>query len=438
MSSRTPRQFFTLIFLLILFSVFHLILFAQTPKPGDQNLPQGAFRNFVGLNEGLRWSEHILDECARIGIKILRRDLNWNEVEKSKGQFDWRDMDKYLSGCEKRGIKAILIIGKTNPVYDSTATVAIPGNYLWKPYENFVKAAVTRYRNKDVIWEVWNEPDIPHMHGAMAAVQYIEHAIGVMKVIRSISPQATIAGPANGYCIRDHGNNWSMQVISNLERRKLREDFWRNLNIWTGHQYTSLPPDKVMIDGEEMYDLQRRLLDQHGAKDIPYSTGERGFTANPKSSQAYAFAGNEQERINRYIRQNLWGIYKEPRAFIINYVTYDVYESGKQIIDNPAGESLKVMLDVLGDYTFASRIKFYDDDVVLLKFSKDGINRYAVWDRAGRNLSLNIPVYAEKTFLYDLNGKKTEIKQDTYLENIPVSGSPVFLQPEGEYEPKRK
>jgi hypothetical protein len=48
--------------------------------------------------------------------------------------------------------------------------------------------------------------------------------------------------------------------------------------------------------------------------------------------------GDAARKADYYTRQCLWGIYKEPRGFLINYVTYDVYNSGKQIVDdlNPA------------------------------------------------------------------------------------------------------
>jgi hypothetical protein len=163
---------------------------------------------------------------------------------------------------------------------------------------------------------------------------------------------------------------------------------------------------------------------------IPYATGERGFTANPKASQAYAFSGDEYHRISYYLRQCLWGMLKEPNGFIINYVTTDVYDSGKQILGNPAGDALKVMLD-MGDYTIAERIKLFDESVVLLRFVQANRSRYVIWDRQNRPLTLNLPLELKNANIITYQGKKKKVSAEGgYLSNISFDGMPLFINPE--------
>jgi polysaccharide biosynthesis protein PslG len=402
---------------------------ALSAKPGDAGLPSGAFRNHIGLNEGLAWNESMLQACGDIGIKILRKDLGWKEIEPVKGKYDWADTDKYIAGCEKRGIKVLLILGKTNKLYDTSPTIALPGNALWEPYAAYVKASVERYKDKNVMWELWNEPNVSHMHADMTPVQFILHSLGVMKIIRSVDPDATIVGPATGSGLRLEEDSWGNQLLRNLQRMGKRDEFWQNLNAWTGHHYTPVAPDNLMMDGREMYAVQRAVLDANGGAGVPYCTGERGFTANPKPSQAYAFAGNENRRISYYLRQCLWGIYKEPKGFIINYVTHDIYNSGKEIIGNQAGNAIKTMLEVLGDFEFKERIHLKDEQIVLLKFTRGSEARYAVWDRGNQRQVLNLPVYADKTTLVTTGGQYKSLQNKEYLPEVEVSGSPVYLIP---------
>lgn len=398
-------------------------------KPGDAGLPAGAFRNHIGLNEGLAWTEAILNESGKMGIKILRKDLNWKEVETTKGKYDWTDTDRYIAGCEKWGIKVMLILGKTNKLYDPTPTIPLPGNALWEPYAAYVRAAVERYKNKNVIWELWNEPNVTHMYADMTPVQFILNALGVMQVIRAADPEATIVGPATGSGLRLGEDTWGNQVLRNLQRMGKRDAFWQNLNAWTGHHYTPQPPDHLLLDGREMYDVQREVLDANGGNNIPYCTGERGFTANPKPGQAYAFAGNETRKTSYYLRQCLWGIYKEPRGFIINYVTHDVYGSGKEIVGNATGAALKTMLDILGDYEFRERVSLQDENVVLLKFAKGNEERFAVWDRSNGEQVRNLPIYGTKAILLTPDGRSREAKLKDYLPDVVITGMPLFIIP---------
>jgi hypothetical protein len=404
-------------------------------KPGDADLPQGPFRNHIGLNEGLKWSTYILDRCKEMGIKILRKDLGWSEVEKKKGEYDWTEMDKYLQGCEERGIRVMFILGKTNGLYDRTATIPIPGNYLWEPYANYVKAAVERYKGRKVIWELWNEPNVPHMPWDMTPFQFISNAFGVFKTIRSVDPNATIVGPANGYCMRFSEDNWCWQVLRLMTidkkpyTRYRINNFWANLNAWTGHHYTTSAPDDLNIDGVEMYELQRKVLDAFGGHEIPYCTGERGFTSNPIPSQYYAFVGNEKRKTAYYTRQCLWGIYKEPRGFTINYVTYDVYNSGKEIVDNATGVAIKSMLDVLGDFEYKERIDLFDDKIVLLRFVKGSEERFAIWDRTNQEKEVNVPVESNKALVYTNEGSSTTATGTRNSILLRVGEAPLYIVP---------
>ncbi|MBC8034005.1 MAG: hypothetical protein H7Y03_07660 [Chitinophagaceae bacterium] len=399
-------------------------------KPGGKGMPSGVFRNHIGLNEGKKWSKATISECARIGIKILRKDLEWDQVERQKAVYDWAEIDEYLSECKLAGIKVILILGKVNKLYDSTATIPIPGNFLWEAYSNYVKASLRRYKKSDVMWELCTEPDIPHMYADMTPVQFIRNALGVMELIRSIDPEATIAGPGSGFPLTWENESWNRKVWENLLRQNKTNLFIKNLNVWTGHFYINKAPDNVYTEGVESYDLQRMLLNHFNAHHIPYATGERGFTANPKESQAYAFSGNEYLRISYYLRQCLWGMYKEPHGFVINYVTTDIYNSGKDILYNPAGEAIKLMLDNVGDFHLEARISFHDEGIVLLKFIKGDKEKFVAWDRFNRSLHLNLPIKSKRTEITNYQGKVTRINKDAdYLESIEIGSMPIFIHP---------
>ena len=413
----------------LLLIVFLFSIKSMAQKPGDLGMPHGVFRKIIGLNQGQKSTPELIERSADKGIRIMRKDLNWSEIEKSKGLYDWKESDKYLDLCESMNIKVIFILGKTNNIYDSTFTVPIPGNYLWTPYSAYVKEAVERYKGRSVIWELWNEPNVTHMWADMTPRMWVEYATGVMRIIREVDPEATIAGPATGSCMRRDGDNWIWQTFRLMKRYGKDSYYIRNLIAFTGHHYTSQAPDNLYIDGVEMYRLQREIMNEWGYDEIPYCTGERGFTSNPKPSQHYAFVGNKDRKVSYFLRQCLWGIYNEPRGFIINYVNYDVYDSGKDIVGSEVGEAMRNMLDILGDYVFERRIDVNSENIVFLRFEDGKKARYVVWDRSNTESKTILPLCSSPIELIDKYGKSSVSEADKYGIEVTVGESPLFLIP---------
>ncbi len=394
----------------------------------NRRLTGDTFREHIGVNEGLQPTTEILDRCQKIGFGIIRREIEWNKVEREKGILDWTQMDKYVSDCHKRGLRCMLILGKTNGIYDRSQTVPLPGNALWEPYSNFVREAVLRYNDYDVIWESWNEPNVAWMFGSMSPMQFYDNFAGVADIIRNINPDAILVGPAVGEGLRPSEDNWCYQLLTTLKKKNLLDKFLNTIDAWTGHQYVPGMPDCLNICSKEYYTLQRELLDLFGGTDIPYCTGERGFTANPKESQRYAFVLNEECRAACYVRQCLWGIHKEPRGFTINYVTYSVYDCGKGILDTDTETALSVMLNVLGDAVYVSRIDTGIDSVVLLKFEQNGIPRYAVWNQNDNLVRIALPIEPD-AYLYDMMGNVQKAEGNGEYLTVTVGQTPVYIVP---------
>ncbi len=417
----------------------------QAVKPGDAGLPSGVFRNYIGVNEGLRWSEYLLDRCRDIGFTLIRREFDWKEVEKERGVYDFEDADRYIEACEARGLRVMFILGKTNPLYDTSYTVPVPGNALWEPYAGYVRACAERYAGRGMIWETWNEPNVPWMWGDMTPRQWLFNTLGAADLIRVADPDATVVGPAAGEGLTLAGNGWCDQLLRLLRdfsgklsapgyKSPTLDSLWSRINAWTGHQYTPHAPDSLLVDGVEYYELQRRILDSFGGGGIPYCTGERGFTANPRLNQRYAFAGSEARAADYVTRQCLWGIYREPRGFTINYVNYSVYDCGKDIVDTPLGVALQAMLDSLGDCEFAERVVLPNPDIVMLRFVQGEESRYAIWIRAEKELELAVQTAGEPMVIVRNDGSREAAIRSRHGVTVRIGPSPVYVMPRRETE----
>ena len=87
------------------------------------------------------------------GIRWVRMDLAWSNVEQTVGQYNFTSYDPLVSSTAQYGIKVMFIFDYANPLYD--------GGY--SPYDsagrtafaNYARAAVAHYQGKGIIWELY-------------------------------------------------------------------------------------------------------------------------------------------------------------------------------------------------------------------------------------------------------------------------------------------
>src|SRR5262249_50200524 len=144
-----------------------------------------------------------LDMVTALGLRLIRTDIFWHEVEVEPGRYNWGRYDELVAKLRARGITPLLILAYSNPLYARSLTGNLdrPETAYEAPVEQtarsafvaFAQAAAARYR--DVIWEIWNEPN--HFFGRPVQIQrYVQLAMDSCEAIRSVDPNAPVIGPA--------------------------------------------------------------------------------------------------------------------------------------------------------------------------------------------------------------------------------------------------
>jgi|GEM_PF-501300 len=89
----------------------------------------------------------------------------------------------------------------------------------WEKWEAFVRAQALRHRDKGLLWEVWNEPDVKPRHWDGTPAQFRETYLRAYRILREVlGPQAMIGGP--GFSSFDAWTN-----PQGLNTRALMRDF---------------------------------------------------------------------------------------------------------------------------------------------------------------------------------------------------------------------
>jgi hypothetical protein len=131
----------------------------------------------------------------------------WISVEKRKGQFDWKELDRYTEAAESHGMGFFFSSGfvpewaaenkssckQANFNPEVSMCTSMVANI--RDWDNFVTALATRYKGKIHIYDLWNEPWNENIFTG-SVPDMVTLTTHMHDIIRSIDPSAVIVAPA--------------------------------------------------------------------------------------------------------------------------------------------------------------------------------------------------------------------------------------------------
>lgn len=101
------------------------------------------------------------------GFKFIRLPVQWNSLEKEKGEFDFSETDYFMQEAQKRGVRITLAIGQKTPrwpeCHTPTWTMQLNDEQYIEGLNNYILQTVNRYKDHPALemWQVENEPFLP-------------------------------------------------------------------------------------------------------------------------------------------------------------------------------------------------------------------------------------------------------------------------------------
>ena len=106
---------------------------------------------------------------SQTGVKWMRQEFDWSEIEPSPGVFSWTTYDEFMTLAAQHGVHVLPTLIDT-PSWDGPSWNAIPADP--SAYATYVAAVVARYGPHGTFWsanpnlpndaiqtfELWNEP----------------------------------------------------------------------------------------------------------------------------------------------------------------------------------------------------------------------------------------------------------------------------------------
>ena len=399
----------------------------------DLVLPAG-----VGVNiHFTRGRERDLDMIAAAGFKFIRMDFSWGAIERKKGIYDWSAYDELTANLDRHGLRAYYIFDYSNPLYEQTvvAKEAFSGQIkevLTSPqhpesiaaFARWAAAAAKHFQGRHVVWEIWNEPNIPFWEPKPDVNQYIALALATAKAVRAADPHATIFAPAASEL------PWPFLEVF------LKSGALEFLDGVSVHPYRfphSLPPETA----EKGFQRLRALIETNAPparkKTIPIISGEWGYSSNVKGvsleTQAEFIVRQQLSNLLNGVPISIWYDWKndggDPNENEHNFGTVN-----PDLQPKPAYIAIKTFTHELAGFAIRNRFRTATtNDFVLVLTNTAGETKLAAWTLDQPHaVTLKLQAASVKEFsVIDGMGQpsKIEILHDGVA--LPLNGAPRYV-----------
>lgn len=368
----------------------------------------------AGLGVNIHFYEGNKEDLSMLkeaDVGIVRMDISWGSVEKTKGKYAFSRHDKLVEDMNKLGIRILFIIDYGNPLYDDgLAPHTKEGR---KAYTEFCSALAERYAGKNIIWELWNEPNIDKFWKPKADVDnYMKFCKTVVPVIRSKDKDACIIAPAT--------SAFDMKFMESCFEQGLL-DLVDGVSV---HPYRNaeLSPETTFDD----YKLLSLLIEQHKpkGKSIPILSGEWGYSTTNLSRklQGKYLARQWLSNLAYNIPISIWYDWhddgKDPNETEHNFgtVTWDYKEK-------PSFAAMKTFTEQFAGYQSIGRVSLDSLNDYMLMSREDTKIKLALWTTSDmHNIDLGKEIQISNAVNY--LGEELSLSNN---EGIRISDEPIYL-----------
>ena len=139
---------------------------------------------------------------AQAGLAWVRWWLRWDDIEKTKSQYNWKALDEVVAEAEKNGLKLYVNITGGEQAFQKTPRAPGDDWALMGPggsapldreaWKQFLTALGTRYKGRIAAYQIWNEPDAKNGFYPFDPKAYVSLLKESSEVLRAADPKAKI------------------------------------------------------------------------------------------------------------------------------------------------------------------------------------------------------------------------------------------------------
>jgi hypothetical protein len=396
------------------------------------DLPDPVFPHAFGVQLKTRDANPAgLDAVKDAGFRLVRRGFIWGSIEKEKGVYDFGVPDAFLAEARKRGLRVLGCIALGNklhgPVREPAGRAA---------YAAYAAALAGRYKDHDVLWELWNEPNTMTFWGrhgkkgntAAYAEEYTALVKETVPAMRRADPDCFVMAGSVA-CLWSASYVW---IEACFERGIGRT----GIRGWSVHPYNSKCPEENI----PRFVRLREIMAKHGVTDLPVLNSERGYPLR----KAEGWAGGPADRALEFqawhlVRQHL----VDRLCDLCATIWYEWSGKDYGLVPAPGGEprparrAAETLAAQLDGYALTRRMPLESPADFALRFEKPGGGgKLVVWttppegkppDQAAPH-AVKIPVRGAGPFVIcDLFGQERRIEAKGGHIEVTLAGAPQYI-----------
>lgn len=397
------------------------------------SFPSASFQEGTAVNTGFQSSLTATDisRLQAAGIKYLRIDLKWRDLETPKNTYNWSAYhDALVQQLNNAGLKPIFLLSYGNNHYGSNGITMDEADEI-QGFANFAVAAVNRYDAPGVIWEIWNEQNTENFWAVGDPINTPtnarQRAANYMGLINAVSPAMKAAKPN---CTIISGG--VLDIGWNVTTAWFDECF--SLGLLTKvdglgmHPYGGATSNKYierMVT--QMANLRALIVSYGGSPDFPILNTEYGAGYDEYSG---TMAQQLDEQAAVYARTCL--LSRMVGLKMHTWYNWRHFQVPHSMIDGsgnprPAHTASCILFNQFQNYTFERSEKLGAPGDYALVFQNGGNRKVAVWT-TGTPRTAAIPVTGGTSFsVVSLFGTSSNVTVSNGHIQVPISGQPVYI-----------
>lgn len=370
---------------------------------------------------------------AEAGFRWVRMDLGWAGTERVAGQYDFRRFDVLMDALRPHAIRALLILDYSNKLYDQG--LSPHSDEGRRAFARWAAAAVTHFRGRGILWEMYNEPNIHFWKPRPNVEHYVKLALEVGRAIRAAAPDERYIGPATSQI--------DLEFLEACFRAGLLEH-WCAVSV---HPYRQKGPETAAAE----YAGLRRLIARYAppGKNIPILSAEWGYSAAWRNFDA-AGQGRMLPRqwmvnLANDVPLSIWYDWhddgRDPREPEHHFgtVLHPYYADRDPVYEpKPAYRAAKTLTTFLSGFQYNKRLAVGGPEEYVLLWTKGDQVRLSAWTGAGPPREVVLPASPGR---FDVVGHTGESLPACTANadglKLTLTDAPQYLVPAGPNEALR-
>lgn len=200
-------------------------------------------------------------EVKQLGaaFRWARTGIRWYLVEQTRGVYNFTMYEQLLDELDSAGVRLYGIFADGNPLYNCTyAPRTAPQQ---EAFARFCVAMMAHFRKRDVIWELWNEPNAQKINASTYAS--LLRAVGSAARGNPLAKAEMLVGPTT--------SGISLSYIGAIAATGALQ----YLDAVSVHPYRAGPPESVLRDYADLRDV----LKHHSCGHLAIFSSEWGYGA---------------------------------------------------------------------------------------------------------------------------------------------------------------